>query len=77
VEISTEIPIKLNPVQILKGKTNDVADVDMKLVRQLTPDDLTKLIKMMISEMHTSAKQLDFELAAKIRDKVTEIKSLE
>jgi len=76
VELKDESPIHLDPRQILRGKTDDVADVDMKLVRQLTPEDLTRLVKMMIRQMHDAAKKLDFELAAQIRDRITEIKNI-
>ncbi len=71
-----EAPIKLDPKQILKGKTDDVADIDMTKVTQLTPEDQTKLIRLMTRQMNSSAKMLDFETAARIRDRIMQIKSL-
>ncbi len=69
-------PIKLDPKHILKGKSDDVADVDMTKVVQLTPNDLTKLIRLMTRQMNIAAKDLDFELAATIRDRIMDIRSL-
>lgn len=40
---------------------------------QLTPSDLSKHIRTLEKQMHLAAKNLDFELAAKIRDKVKEV----
>ena len=40
---------------------------------QLTPEDKSKHIKVLTRQMNTSAKQLDFELAARIRDRIKEI----
>lgn len=77
VEKVEESPIKLDPKQILKGHTIEAADVDMSKVNQLTPDDLTKLVKMMSRQMHAAAKELDFETAAKIRDRIAEITKLQ
>ncbi len=66
--------IALDPKQILKSKNMlDAADIDMTKVNQLTPEDKTRLIKLMTRQMNTSAKQLDFELAARIRDRIKEI----
>jgi excinuclease ABC subunit B len=74
VEKSTEPIITLDPKQILKTKNMlDVADVDMKLVNQLTPEDKSKLLKLMTRQMNVAAKQLNFELAARVRDRIKEI----
>ena len=75
IELQEESPVKFDPQQILKGKTDDVADVDMSKVSQLTPDDLTKLVKIMTRQMQQAAKNLDFELAAKIRDRIIDIRT--
>ena len=48
----------------------------MSRVFQLTPSDLTKLVKIMNRDMIRAAKNLDFELAAKIRDRIAEIRGL-
>jgi len=69
-------PITLDPKDILKGRTADAADVDMHKVNQLTPADLTKLIKLMSRQMHSAAKQLDFETAARIRDRIADIQKV-
>ncbi|HBC72699.1 MAG: UvrABC system protein B [Candidatus Amesbacteria bacterium GW2011_GWB1_47_19] len=77
VEAATEdSPVKLDPAQILKGRSLDASDVDMSRVFQLTPSDLTKLVKIMNRDMIRAAKNLDFELAAKIRDRIAEIRGL-
>ncbi len=76
VEKSEDSPIKFDPKQIIRGKIVDAADVDMSKVEQLLPADMTKLIKIMTRQMHTAAKNLDFETAAKIRDRLQDIKSL-
>jgi excinuclease ABC subunit B len=73
VEKSQEPIIALDPKQILKGKVLDASDIDMKKVKQLTPEDITKLKKMLTRQMNQAAKNLDFELAAKLRDTISEI----
>lgn len=54
----------------------DASDVDMTKVNQLVPEDRTKLVKLMTKQMNTAAKSLEFELAAKIRDRIKEIQIL-
>ena len=76
VEKETDSTILLDPRQILKGRSLDAADVDMRQVSQLTPDDLSRLVRLMTRQMHQAAKNLDFEIAARIRDRILEIKSL-
>jgi len=76
VEKTEDEPVKLDPRQILKGKALDSSDVDMSLVSQLTPQDLTRLTKLMSRQMNAAAKQLEFELAAKIRDRIKKIESI-
>ncbi len=76
VEKTEENPVKLDPKQILKGRALDASDVDMSKVNQLTPQDLTKLTKLMRKQMIEAAKQLDFELAAKIRDRIKEVENI-
>lgn len=76
VEKSDEPVIKLNPKDILKHKLLDAADVDMDQVSQLTNADMSKLVKLMTRQMNSAAKQLDFELAAKIRDRIQEIQQI-
>lgn len=76
VEKTEDSPIKLDPKQILKGHTLDAADIDMSQVTQLVPSDLSRLIRLMSKQMHSAAKSLDFELAARLRDRIQEIKSL-
>lgn len=66
--------IVLDPKEILKHKRFiDAADVDMSKVSQLIPSDLSRLIRLMTKQMNVSARNLDFELAAKIRDRIKEI----
>lgn len=76
VEKQEEQVIALDPKQILKGKTIDSSDIDMSKVKQLTPQDLTKLTKLMTKQMNQAAKDLEFELAAKIRDRINNLKSV-
>ncbi len=74
VEKVLEDPIKLDPKQILK-KHGDPASLDMSKVNQLTPEDRTKLVKLMRREMLKAAHDLNFELAALLRDKISSIVS--
>lgn len=76
VDRTPESPIALDPKQILKGHVLDASDVDMSKVKQLTPQDSTKLLKLMTKQMNQAAKELDFETAAKIRDRIREISTL-
>ncbi len=63
--------IVLDPKEILKHQRfMDAADVDMSKVSQLVPSDLSRLIRLMTKQMNISARNLDFELAAKIRDRI-------
>lgn len=74
VEKVEEPVIVLDPKEILKHKRFiDAADVDMSKVSQLVPSDLSRLIKLMTKQMNVSARNLDFELAAHIRDRILEI----
>ena len=75
IEKTEEPVITLDPAQILKGHVRDASDIDMSKVKQLTPQDHTKLIKILTRQMHASAKNLDFELAAKLRDRISEIEN--
>ena len=68
--------IKLDPKEILKGKSLDASDIDMAKINQLTPADTTKLIRLMTRQMQTFAKSLDFESAARLRDRILHIKSI-
>jgi len=76
VENNEEPVIAMDPRQVLKGKIADASDVDITKVKQLTPDDRTKLIKMMIKQMNTAAKDMEFEFAARIRDRIREIEKI-
>jgi excinuclease ABC subunit B len=73
VDRSEAPPIVLDPKQILKGKSVASADIDMTKVNQLTPFDRTKLIKLLTKSMLAAAKELDFETAARLRDRISEI----
>lgn len=76
VEQVEEQVIALDPKQILKSKNIlDASDVDMAKVNQLVPEDRSKLVKLMSRQMNAAAKALEFELAAKIRDRIKEISS--
>ncbi|MBI5358277.1 excinuclease ABC subunit UvrB [Candidatus Amesbacteria bacterium] len=74
VEHVEEQVIALDPKQILKSRNIlDASDVDMTKVNQLVPEDRMKLIGLMTRQMNSAAKSLEFELAAKIRDRIKEI----
>jgi len=75
VEKEEETVIALDPREILKGHALDAADVDMSKVAQLVPSDLTRLIKLMTKQMNQAAKDLEFEVAARIRDRILEIRT--
>jgi excinuclease ABC subunit B len=76
VEISQEPVIKLDPRQILAGRTQDAVDIDMSRVSQMIPEDIKRLTKLLTNQMRAAAQNLDFELAAKIRDKIQEIRQI-
>ncbi len=44
--------------------------------QSLTPDERVKLVKQLRQQMTKAASDLDFELAAIIRDKIAELKLL-
>lgn len=73
VEKEVENVITLDPKEILKGRSVDAADIDMSKVNQLTPNDRTKLIKLMTKQMNSAARGLEFEIAAHIRDRIRQI----
>ena len=73
VEKEVETVITLDPKEILKGKSVDAADIDMSKVNQLTPNDRTKLIKLMTKQMNSAARGLEFEIAAHLRDRIRKI----
>lgn len=69
--------ISVDPLVIVTSKRPiDAVDVDMRKVDQLVPQDRTKLVKILTRQMTTAAKGLDFELAAKIRDRIRQIQSI-
>ena len=76
IEHTDEPVIAMDPRQILKGRINDSSDVDISKTKQLTPDDRTKLVKIMTKQMNSVAKAMEFELAARIRDRVREIQKI-
>ncbi|OGC92738.1 excinuclease ABC subunit B [Candidatus Amesbacteria bacterium RIFCSPHIGHO2_02_FULL_47_9] len=75
-KVDAKPAIKLDPKEILKGKSLDASDIDMAKINQLTPADTTKLIRLMTRQMQTFAKSLDFESAARLRDRILHIKSI-
>ena len=76
VEKESDSPISLDPQEVLKGRAVDASDIDMSKVTQMIPADLTKLVKLMTKQMNSAAHDLDFELAAKIRDRIREIQQI-
>ena len=76
VEKETEAVIVLDPKDVLKGKSVDASDIDMSKVNQLTPDDRTKLIRLMTRQMNEAARALEFEVAARLRDRIRQIQRI-
>lgn len=76
VENTEEPVIAMDPRQVLKGKITDTSDVDISKTKQLTPDDRTKLVKIMTKQMNSAAKAMEFELAARIRDRIREVQKI-
>ncbi len=76
VDQTEEVVIAMDPKQVLKGKITDTSDVDISKTKQLTPDDRTKLVKIMTKQMNTAAKDMEFELAARIRDRIREVQKI-
>ena len=70
-------PIREKMVEHVEELILDASDVAMSKVNQLVPEDRSKLIKLMTRQMNVAAKSLEFELAAKIRDRILEIKVLQ
>ncbi|KKU96036.1 MAG: UvrABC system protein B [Candidatus Gottesmanbacteria bacterium GW2011_GWA1_48_13] len=73
VEKEVETVITLDPKEILKGRALDASDIDMSKVRQLVPSDLSRLIRLMTRQMNSAARDLEFETAAHLRDRIREI----
>lgn len=63
---------KENTIRLSKNQTVDLSEIRAE---SLTPDDKAKLIKSLQRRMNQAAKELDFELAAQIRDKIEEIET--
>ena len=75
--LSISKPIREKMVEHVEELILDASDVAMSKVNQLVPEDRSKLIKLMTRQMNVAAKSLEFELAAKIRDRILEIKVLQ
>ncbi len=76
VEKEVDSVITLDPKEILKGKALDASDIDMAKVRQLVPSDLSRLIRLMTKQMNSAARALEFEEAARLRDRIKSISKL-
>ncbi|HCM37417.1 MAG: UvrABC system protein B [Candidatus Gottesmanbacteria bacterium GW2011_GWB1_43_11] len=69
-------PIETRTVEMWKKTWSDpVLDMQKIDLNALTPQDRNKFIKKLEVEMRAAATELNFELAAQIRDKVRELKS--
>lgn len=71
--ITKAIRAKLVEEEIQKSKNETLLYLEEKEV--LLPDEKEKLITMLRKEMKLAAKDLDFETAARLRDKITSIKT--
>ncbi len=59
---------------IIKVSKNEEIDLSQIQPNALTPDDRQRLIKKLTKRMRQAARDMDFELAAILRDKIREIK---
>ena len=59
--------------ELLKSRAADSAGRGRK-GRSLAADDLTRLIEDLTAQMHQAAAELHFELAARLRDEVSDLK---
>ena len=50
--------------------------LDTSKISQLTPSDLSRLIRHMTKQMNSASRDLDFETAARFRDQILKIKNL-
>jgi excinuclease ABC subunit B len=81
IQIDYNLKYHITPVSITKPIRDRIVEmapenpikIDMSDINQLIPEDLTTLLKMLRRQMLTAAKNLDFELAALLRDKITAI----
>ncbi len=64
-----------DPVLGKRKHLRTVADRLLIKTESLTPQDKNRLTKTLEKEMRTAAGELNFELAARIRDRVRELKS--
>ena len=58
------------------AKSLKISNLDNRIDESLTPMDRKKLIKKLRTEMKIAATDLNFELAATIRDKIHELEGL-
>lgn len=73
---------KITPKTIIRKISNilpteDISNIELKPIIRSSRTDLEKLIKQKEREMKLSAQELNFELAAILRDEIKELKKLE
>lgn len=71
-----EKAIRAKLIEEIEEKNRDSIENTLNLIKKevLLPDEKIKLIKQLRKEMQKSAKELDFEVAAAIRDKIKRLK---
>lgn len=70
-----ENPEAIDPILGKRKHPKTIFDQIETKAESLTPYDRQRLIKKLEKEMRFEAEQLNFELAAQIRDKIRELKS--
>ena len=61
------------PNQHIKKVEQDINDIEKDL-ESMSKQELNDMVKKITKQMHTAAAELNFELAAELRDKMIEIK---
>lgn len=70
---SIQKPIRRKLVEESKGKEELSYDIDQKKLESLTPSDKKKLIGELTRNMRRASRDLDFEIAARLRDLIAQI----
>jgi len=70
----------ITPKSIIKAIRQRIVEKETEpaqiAISQLVPSDLSRLIRLMTKQMNAAAKDLDFELAARLRDRIKSISKL-
>ena len=61
----------------LVKKEEEKETLDTSKISQLTPSDLSRLVRLLTRQMNAAARDLDFEAATRIRDRILKMKDLQ